>query len=121
MPERAANRCDGGQRRPPESGEPGSDWVRQSGEEVPMDRWGFRNVEIRRGVVSGRSRMSRKSTVILPLATALASLGGVATIAGQATAATPDSGSPVTPETKATPAGSPNLVFKAGEDLLGLL
>lgn len=59
-----------------------------------------------------------KAKTIVPLAAALAALTGAAT------ASTPGTNEPVTDSTQAQAGDSavrPNVVFRAGEDLLGLL
>lgn len=66
--------------------------------------------------------MSRKAPVILPLATALASLAGVPATVDDASAKTPDASSAASSQNNTVAqTGQPNVVFKAGEDLLGLI
>jgi hypothetical protein len=66
--------------------------------------------------------MARQTPVILPLATALASLAGVPATVDDAAAKTADSSSTAnTQSNSVAQSGQPNLIFKAGEDLLGLI
>lgn len=65
--------------------------------------------------------MGRKSKVVLPLATALASLAGTPAVTDQAVAKAPETTGPATQDANAVRTGSPNLVFKAGDELLGLV
>lgn len=60
--------------------------------------------------------MKQNPTVILPLATALASLAGGATHATTATVIEPTDAAKADTNTV-----QPNTIFKAGDDLLGLL
>jgi hypothetical protein len=66
--------------------------------------------------------MSRKTPVILPIATALASLTSVSATLDNAAAKTGDVSSAADAQNNVVPqTGEPNLVFNAGEDLLGLI
>ena len=63
--------------------------------------------------------MKRKSIVVLPLATALASLSGAATANTLSNTSVEPTPGPA--DTQAANNVQPNTVFTAGEDLLGLL
>jgi hypothetical protein len=67
--------------------------------------------------------MARQTPAILPLATALASLASVPATVDDAVAKTPDDASSATisQNNAVAQTGRANLVFKAGEDLLGLI
>ena len=66
--------------------------------------------------------MSRKKPVILPIATALASLASIPATVDDASSKTPNSSSTTcAPNNTLAQTRQPNLVFKAGEDLLGLI
>lgn len=66
--------------------------------------------------------MSGKAPTILPLATALASLASMPATVDHAAAKTPDTSNLQTGQSSATAQkGEPNVLFKAGEDLLGLI
>jgi hypothetical protein len=64
--------------------------------------------------------MKRKSIVVLPLATALASLSGAATANALANTSIEPTLGPADAQIGANNV-QPNTIFKAGEDLLGLL
>lgn len=63
--------------------------------------------------------MKKKSVVILPIAAALASLGGLPAAIG-ATEGAPQPNSPQADSTNAAPEGQPNVLFNAGTELLSL-
>ncbi len=66
--------------------------------------------------------MSRKSQVILPIATALTALAGVPATVDGAVAKAADVSGAIIPQNKVIgPSGQPNVLFKAGEDMLGLI
>lgn len=66
--------------------------------------------------------MARQTPVILPLATALASLASVPATVDDAVAKTGDSpGAASAQKNSVAQTGRANLIFKAGEDLLGLI
>jgi hypothetical protein len=66
--------------------------------------------------------MSQKQRVILPIASAIASLASVPAIVDEAAAKISDRSDASSSQNAAIArTGQPNVVFKAGEDLLGLI